>query len=297
MQRPYLFVVGILVTLVASPPSLAADSFTFPLGDSEITVFSEEQTEKNASILIGATPAILEKHAPQKTVAMTINAFLIRTPTQMILIDTGLGSEVLNFLEMAGIAPEQIDAILLTHMHADHIGGLVHDDQAAFPKATLHLAQQEYDYWIKDTDSATLPENARPRLANIQKALAAYAGRIHLFSPGPPNAHAPSPVPGIRAIRAYGHTPGHTLFLFETQQEKILFWGDLVHAIAVQMPSPSVAVTYDVTPEEAIVTRCDILKFVDTHKIPVAGSHVPFPGIGHISPSDSGYTFTPLQRN
>ncbi|MCL1822154.1 MAG: MBL fold metallo-hydrolase, partial [Prolixibacteraceae bacterium] len=103
-------------------------------------------------------------------------------------------------------------------------------------------------------------------------------------------------LPGICALAAYGHTPGHTMYLVESENEKFLIWGDLIHAMAIQMPYPEVAVTYDIDPVQAVKSRQETLKFIEKNKIPVGGIHIAFPGMGKISQNDkNGYVFTPLK--
>ncbi len=103
----------------------------------------------------------------------------------------------------------------------------------------------------------------------------------------------PCLLPGIYAIATYGHTPGHTSFLLESGKEKLLIWGDLAHAMAVQMPHPEISVTYDFDPRQAADIRKKMLEYVSKNNIPIAGMHIAYPAVGKISEKGSGYTFTP----
>ncbi len=281
---------------ISAPPLVAeaADTFTFRIGEAEVSLLSDEQSERNTAILVGASPEILKEYAPNGVFPMGVNAFVIRTPDHTTLIDAGLGKKIFSSLKTLGIAHEKIDTILLTHMHGDHIGGLLQDGKPAFPKARIYVAQKEYDYWIKDTDSGALPENMRSRFENVRKTMAAYDGQLQLFQPQDLASSNTALIPGIQAIAAYGHTPGHTMFLLESKGEKLLFWGDIAHSMALQMPVPSIAVTYDIAPNEAVAIRKKVLTFVAKHNIPVAGAHIPFPGVGKVSAAGDGYTFVPL---
>jgi glyoxylase-like metal-dependent hydrolase (beta-lactamase superfamily II) len=251
----------------------------------EVTTLPESQGEGNKSVLIGATPEMLQKYAPQGTFPNGTNAFFVKTPDMNILVDAGYGRNLFTHLQSIGIAPEQIDVVLLTHMHGDHIGGMLRDGKPSFPNARLYIAQPEHDYWM---------DAANSRGQQARDVIAAYKNKLQLFQPAASAQNAATLVSGIKGIAAYGHTPGHTAFLVESDNSKLLIWGDLTHAMAVQMPYPQVAVTYDVNPEDAIAYRKKLLEYVEKNKLPVAGMHIAFPGIGTVTKdtSSGGYSFT-----
>jgi glyoxylase-like metal-dependent hydrolase (beta-lactamase superfamily II) len=201
-------------------------------------------------------------------------------------VDAGYGKNLFTNLQAIGVTPEQIDVVLLTHMHGDHIGGMLRDGQPSFPNASVYLAQPEYDYWMNDSHG----EQAR-------NVIAAYKSKLILFQPAELGKKDSLLIPGIHGIAAYGHTPGHTAYLVESGNLRLLVWGDLAHAMAIQMPYPQVAVTYDVNAIDAVSIRKEVLEYVARHKIPVAGMHIAFPGIGTVAkdPASGGYSFTPAQ--
>lgn len=258
--------------------------FTYKIGLSEITMLSESQGQGNKGVLIGATPEMLEKYAPDGTFPNGTNAFFVKTPDMNILVDAGFGRNLFENLRAIGITPDHVDVVLLTHMHGDHIGGMLQDGKPSFPKAEVYLAQPEYDYWVN---------NSRGQQA--RDVIEAYRDRLHLFQPAELGQQSSPLVSGVRGIAAYGHTPGHTAFEVESNHAKLLIWGDLTHAMAIQMPYPQVAVTYDVNPEDAIAYRRKILAYAEENKIPVAGMHIAFPGIGTVTKDEGsgGYQFTP----
>ncbi|MDR1376529.1 MAG: MBL fold metallo-hydrolase [Synergistaceae bacterium] len=268
--------------------------YTTKVGVFELSLLSEGQSDGSGSNLIGADAAMMEKYAPSGTYPTAVNAFLVRTADRLVLVDAGFGRELFTNLEKLGGDPERITAVLLTHMHGDHIGGLLVDGKVAFPKAKVYLARQERDYWGSEEIMNTLPEGQRGGFRNAQKVLAAYGDAVQTFEPGELGSNLESLLPGIGAIAAFGHTPGHTLYMLESDGAKLLIWGDLTHAMAIQMPVPQVTMTYDVDPQTAAATRLAVLKYVAEEKIPVAGMHVPYPGIGNVTAaSDGGYNFAP----
>ena len=259
---------------------------TFKVGDMKITLLSEGQQQNGSSILIGATPEIIEKYATDGTYPAACNAFLVQTADKNILIDAGFGRKLFDNLSLLNITPEQIDVVLLTHMHGDHIGGMMRDGKIAFPNAELYIAITEAFYW--QTNSSTGGQQAA-------KVIEAYNSKLHLFDPTELDGDIDL-LGGIRAIAAYGHTPGHTVFLLKSKGEQLLVWGDLTHAMAIQMPHPEIAVTYDVNPQEAIATRKKILEYVVKNKIPIAGMHIAYPAMGNVKASNNGgYEFNALK--
>ena len=261
--------------------------FTFKVGDIELTTLSEGQQKNGSSILIDATPEIINKYAPDGTYPAACNAFLVKYANKNILIDAGFGRKLFDNLALMNIKPEQIDAVLITHMHGDHIGGLLKNGQITFPNAELYIAKSEISYWLPN--SSTGGQNAG-------KIIEAYKNKINLFEPTELN-DTTELLSGIRAIAAYGHTPGHTAFLLKSENEQMLVWGDLTHAMAIQMPHPEIAVTYDVNPQEAVATRAKILEYIVANKIAVAGMHIAFPAMGNITAiNNEGYKFSAINE-
>lgn len=280
----FLLIVNVMYIPIQMSAQNAENVFSYKAGLFEITLLSESQGQGNKSILIGAAPEMLQKYAPEGTFPNGTNAFFVKTPDTNILVDAGFGRNLFNNLQTIGISPEQVDVVLLTHMHGDHIGGMLRDGKPSFPNAEVYLAQPEHDYWVNES-----------RGQQAQDVIAAYKNKLHLFQPVEAGEKGIPLVAGIQGIAAYGHTPGHTAFLLESDNEKLLIWGDLTHAMAIQMPYPQVAVTYDVNPGDAIAYRKKLLEYTEKNKIPVAGMHIAFPGIGVVTKdaASGGYTFTP----
>jgi glyoxylase-like metal-dependent hydrolase (beta-lactamase superfamily II) len=269
------------------------NTLTYRVGDYEIILLSEGQQKGNPSVLIEATPEILQETIPDGSYPTATNAFLIKTPDKIYLIDTGFGRNLWENIKSAGISASQIHTVIITHMHGDHIGGLLVDGEKAFPKSQLILSEAEHAYWTSDEEMNKLPENRRGNFLSAQGIVKAYAGQLQLIKPEKLEEKNDD---GIYIIEAYGHTPGHIACLLKSGNEQLLIWADLIHVPTVQLLYPQISVAYDVNPEQAAETRKEFLEYAAKHKIPVAGMHLPYPSMGKVQAvSDSGYTFIPVQ--
>jgi len=296
MKRQIIVIVLFVMSTIYVNAQTNENIFSIKLGNSKLFLLSEGQREGSTEILIDAKPEIVKKYAPNGSFPMATNAFLWQADGKNILFDTGYGKELFNNLKSLRLKPEDVDAIFITHAHGDHIGGLLVNDKAAFPKALLYMSQAEYDYWTSDEAMRKAPENSRGGFLLAKKVVAAYKNHLHLFEPNAVNPpYSKELCYGIKAIAAYGHTPGHTAYLISSGKDELLIWGDLAHAMAVQMPHPEISVSYDTNPKLAIQSRSVIMQFVSQNKIPIAGMHIPFPSIGTIEKADSGYRFVPAK--
>jgi glyoxylase-like metal-dependent hydrolase (beta-lactamase superfamily II) len=231
-----------------------------------------------------------------RAVDISVNAYLIETAGRRILVDAGTGTlfgPTLNKLPASlgamGISPAQITDILVTHIHADHTGGLTDVRGMVFPNATLHVAQQELDYWMSASQRTQAAPAKRKGFDDARKAMQPYldAGRIKTFQ-GPTQLF-----PGIRTIPSPGHTPGHTFYALESEGQKLVFWGDLFHIAEVQLPHPEVTISFDVDPEAARRQRRQAFIDAAAGRYMVAPAHVSFPGTGHIRAEGKGFRWVP----
>ena len=262
--------------------------YTTQVGNYKVHLLSEGQQQGKTEILIGATSEMQQEYIPSGTFPNAINAFLIQTPERNILVDTGLGKSITENLQSLGVAESDITDVLITHMHGDHVGGLFKDENPRFPEANLKISVPEYDYWFNSDQS--------DKLTQITKSYPKFSAfSPEIFAPGNDAGFTLVQDVKINPIPAYGHTPGHVAFLLESKGEKLLIWGDLTHAMAIQMPHPEIAVTYDVNTEDAINSRNTILEYVTKNNIPIAGMHIAYPAMGNIKKKNGqGYEFLPL---
>lgn len=296
MHKAVMLALAVALFVVLPAPAVKAQGAgeTFTVGKITLHPLLDHPGAHNVKLFSGASPEVIKALAPTGQAASSINAFLVQTNGQNVLIDTGLGAKagggLVQSLAHLGISPADIDIILITHMHVDHIGGLSVDGKAVYPRAVLKIGDMEQKFWLAP-DASDPQKNPYIDFNAAKAAVAPYAGRLQAFSFGDEVA------PGIAAVNAVGHTPGHTAFMVESEGSKVLVWGDTVHAIALQLPCPEIYPAYDYDPVAATATRKAVLEKVSAENIPVAGAHIPYPGVGRITaaPDGRGYTFTPGQ--
>ncbi len=226
----------------------------------------------------------------------SINAFLVNTGSRLVLIDAGAGDlygaccgKLVANLRAAGYAPEAVDEVLLTHLHADHVGGIMHDGKAVFPNATIRVSRRDADYWLNPGNEAAAPPFLLPMFKGAQAALEPYrdAGRLVPFD-GDGEI-----LPGFVAIATPGHTPGHSSYRVSSGGETLLVWGDIVHVAPIQFPDPQVTVTYDSDGAGAEGRREALFSEAARTGAWIAAAHISFPGLGHIRAEDGRFGWVP----
>ncbi|APO76569.1 metallo-beta-lactamase family hydrolase protein [Rhizobium etli 8C-3] len=271
------------------------------LGDFEITALSDGTAKFPAETLyIGAKDQIagmLERAFLDSPVELSINAFLVNTNERLVMIDAGTGDffgptlgKLIPNLVAAGYQPEQIDDIILTHAHVDHLGGLVAGDRIVFPNATVHLNSRDADFWLSAANRDTAPEAKRDLFSAAVKALTPYrnAGRLKTFLDGA------EPVPGFKSTLRAGHTPGHSAIAVESKGQKLVFWGDITHGDVVQFDEPDVTIGFDEDQAAAASARDAAFAEAVEERYLVAGAHTRFPGIGHVRTDSDNFDWVPL---
>ncbi|CAI1011768.1 MBL fold metallo-hydrolase [Serratia liquefaciens] len=294
-----------LQTLAAAPQvkTPAPGFYRIMLGSYEVTALSDGVLRLPVDrLLLNSSPkqieAALAEHHQGLPVVTSVNAYLINTGSKLILVDTGAGSllgdglgKLVVNLKAAGYQPQQVDEIYLTHMHPDHLGGLTQNGKAAFPNAVVRAGQQDADFWLSESRLKQAPPKEKASFENVIAALKPYqaAGHFKTFS----NDGELSP--GISAFAAHGHTPGHSIYLVESQGKKLLLLGDLIHVAAVQFAHPRVAISFDKDAKAAVAQRLRVFSDSAQRSVLVGGPHLSFPGLGYLNKQGEGYDWVPLE--
>ncbi|MEN3111322.1 MBL fold metallo-hydrolase [Uliginosibacterium paludis] len=275
------------------------------IGKTEVTAIYDGFIELEPGLLKGASAKDVQKliarmfQTTTPGVQTAVNAFVINTGDKLILVDSGAAAcfgpgmgRLLGNLKAAGYEPGQVDAVLLTHLHADHACGLRSaDGKAVFPKADVFASKQDADFWLDENAMATAPKSAQGLFRMAQESVAPYvaSGRFKTFTPGG------TLFGGVSSVAAFGHTPGHTAYLVKAGKERLLLWGDIVHNHASQFVRPDISIEFDVDAAKAIETRQRLFVEAARDQLWIGGAHLPFPGFGHVRKEENGFSWVPVE--
>lgn len=270
------------------------------VGDIEVTALLDGTAKLPMGQFLTGAPkeqlvATLGRHFLDDTHEVSVNAYLVNTGGKLVLIDTGSGGffgdapMLVDNLRAAGYRPEQVDEVCITHMHGDHIGGLVSGAARTFPNARLRIDKADADYWLSEAIMARAGEDAKSfKLAMDMVRPYAAAGRLAPFE------GVTQIAPGVTAVPAHGHTPGHAIYRVESKGQTLVLWGDLMHVAAVQFETPRIAISFDSDSPRAIAEREKAFAEAAQKRWMVGAAHISFPGLGRIRAEGSGYAFEPL---
>ena len=247
-------------------------------------IFGQDQTAETVQAYAAAN------NLPPKRMEIGFTPMVLNTGSELIMFDTGNGAArrpqrglMKEALMTAGYKPEQVDIVVLSHFHPDHIGGLMEAGKPLFPNARYVTNAAEYDFWTPQ-DKLT---GGTARVAKLaQSNVVPVASKMTMLKAGD------SVVSGVDAVAAASHTPGHTAFHIESEGQRLLFIADACNHYIMSMQKPDWHVRFDMDKQGAAATRKKLLGMAAADRIPIAGYHMPFPAVGYVeSMSGGGYRY------
>lgn len=263
------------------------------IGEFSITAISDGYLSARLDLLSNIDPVdasgLQQAAGVNDPSSIHINCYLVRGRGRTILIDAGAGGfkqwggKLKANLALAGVQPSDVDTILLTHAHPDHVGGLLDaSGEAAFPEAELVAHQHEISFWEDDGHLSRASERARGNFLFARKVFDKYREKMRTFT-------REDVLPGISAVPLLGHTAGHSGYRIESSNRSLLIWGDIVHFPQIQIARPDVSIAFDQDPLLSADTRSKLLDVVSSDKLLVAGMHLGELGFAHIERTGTAY--------
>ncbi len=234
---------------------------------------------------------------PHDKLATPFTTLIVNTGKKLVLIDTGTGGQIsptagmiVGNLAAAGIAPKDVDQIVISHFHPDHINGIKDkDNNLIFPNAEIMVPGPEWAFWMDDANLNAAPAGMKETFLNQRRVFSDIAKTVTHYQPGKEVA------PGIVAVPAPGHTPGHTVFAIHSGNESLMVLGDTAQHPAVFARHPDWQAAFDVDGSATIATRRRLFDRVAADRMLVTGYHFPFPACGHLIKTASGYEHVPVE--
>jgi glyoxylase-like metal-dependent hydrolase (beta-lactamase superfamily II) len=295
--------------LAAAPPvgKQAPGIYRYKIGDYEIT-----QVADGARILplpdnfiTGVKPAeankaLTDAYMPEGKLTIMFNPMVINTGSKLVLVDTGNGpaayeqskgavGQLQSNLEAAGIDRKAIDIVLISHMHGDHINGLRNADQSpAFPNAEIMVPTGEWAFWMDDANKAKANPYNQNYFPNVKKVMTGLESKVSKYE------WVKEIIPVIHAISTPGHTPGHTSFMVQSGNGKLLVQSDVCNNPAIFMNHTDWTAPFDNDPQLTLKTRRKFYDMASSEKVLVAGYHFSFPAVGHVEKNGNNFRLVPV---
>ena len=275
--------------------------FRYRLGDMQVTAISDGVASRPAEGLIVNAPiadlqkALAGRFLPTDKVTISFTTLVVNTGSKLVLLDTGngdmgaatTGSWLANF-RAAGFEPANVDTVVISHFHGDHINGLrTKDGQLRFPGAQVMVSEQEWAFWMDDSKMAGAPAGQKATFDNTRRVFGPIAKDVTRYGWGK------EIVPGIMAVDAHGHTPGHTAFALSSGTGRLLVMSDTTNDPNIFARNPEWSALFDQDGPQAVVTRKKLLDMAATDKTQVSFYHAPFPATGYIVREGNGYDLVP----
>jgi glyoxylase-like metal-dependent hydrolase (beta-lactamase superfamily II) len=288
----------------ARAPKLGTQSpyfYRFNLGAAEVTVVSDGPLPLGdpSGLFLGVPKEEVKKMLSDNFLSpdnwvLEQNSPIVNIGDKLVLFDTGMGTSKAfgpttgrqqKSMAEAGIKPADIDAVVCSHAHIDHIGGIVGaDDKPLFPNAQVYIAQSDLDFW---TDEGKMGGPLKDFIVHARKNLLPVRDRLVFFKDGQEF------LPGIQALAAPGHTVGHHIFMVTSEGKSFAFLGDLSHHAVLLLEKPRMEFAYDTDPKQAAATRVKMLDTLAANKTPAMSYHFPWPGYGHVVKAGDGFRYIP----
>ena len=231
---------------------------------------------------------------PANKMAIPFTPVIVNTGNELVLFDTGNGGgrgptrgHLLKSIAAAGFKPEQIDVVVITHFHPDHIGGIMNGDKPTFPNARYVTGEAEYNFWTSKKLAGSSDKKMQGRVKLVNAKVKPVAEKMTFLKDGN------DVVSGITAIPTFGHTPGHMAFNIESNGQRLVLWADACNHYVASLQKPEWHVIFDMDKANAIASRKKILGMVAADKVPATGYHMPFPAIGYVEQQGDAFRWVP----
>jgi glyoxylase-like metal-dependent hydrolase (beta-lactamase superfamily II) len=287
----------------AAAPAQAPGFYRYKIGDITVTAINDgfgrrplEGFIRNAE-LPAVQAAMQAAFLPTDNMTIPFTTLVVQNGAQITLLDTGNGDSgaptsgvwMRNF-RAAGFTPEQVTRVVFSHFHGDHINGMrLKDGTLTFPNAEVQVPAPEWAFWMDDARMGTAPEAMRGAFANVRRVFAPIAANVKQFQPGAEVAS------GITSVAAFGHTPGHCVFMISSGAGKLMFMADTSNHPALFVRNPDWSAIFDMDADAARATRRRLLDMAAAEKTQVHFYHAPFPATGFITKSNPSFDFVPVQ--